>query len=471
MTTTLTIRDLASVMSSRRMRKKDEQFPILLGKACAREAGQPYQQVIQKLGNQLMSSDSALGGLLGPNIVSMILGGSSNLGSDVALSQLLAAVPDIVRPSAMKAVYRLLQQYYGSLPVPLFYQDLGAILKAGYFSRVITTNYDNLLEQALESTAVPWRRDRDYHVIDVPAFTREGLKHHLASLGRHGVLILKMHGDLRQEGDPIDFTELESALFDHRKTLYSELSEDLVVVGYERESPGIDKALHAQSGGTIWWVSETDTDPTFQSSLELVRTVNVIDGPEASPQRLFGTLWTLLSRLPEFAVSASDYSTDQESLDSVVHSDTDRSVSNNLEHDVLSDSLARAKDELERLRQSSPPGANPNVDAQIDYQRAQIASLEDQVRIRQKDKIQSLLDDILSRAKSGNLAPPTLEFLEQEASLVRSQFSLTSPNQDIISASIAAVAVLSARLGAVVAPPESVRELSSFAPSEFGRGL
>jgi hypothetical protein len=454
------------------MRKKDEQFPILLGKACANEAGQPYQQVIQKLGNQLMSSGSVLGGLLGTNIVSMILGGSSNLSSDVALSQLLAAVPDSVRPSAVKAVYRLLQQYYGSLPVPLFYQDLGAILKAGYFSRVITTNYDNLLEQALESTPVPWRRDRDYHVIDVPAFTREALKRHLASLGRHGVLILKMHGDLRQEGDPIDFTELESALFDHRKTLYQELSEDLVVVGYERESPGIDKALHAQSGGTIWWVSETAIDPTLQSTLEAVRAVNVIDGPEASPQRLFGTLWTLLSRLPDAAGSGYDHSVDQQTLDSVVPGETDPNLpSTDLEHDVLRASLARAKDELERLRQSSPPGANPNIDAQIDYQRAQIASLEDQVRIRQKDKIQSLLNDILGRARTGSLDPATLAFLEQEANLVESQFPLSSPNQDIISASIAAIAVLSARLGPLVAPPESVRELSSFAPSELGRGL
>jgi hypothetical protein len=453
MTTKPTVRDLATVLATRRQNKDDEQFALLLGRACARAAGNPYEKVTLKLGSTLSSHPSltSLPGL--SDFASTFLSNVST--GDV--EQAMTKIPERIRPAASRTLNRLLVQYYANLPVPLFYQDLGSIVKGGYFSRVLTTNYDNLLEQALESPPIPWRRDRDYHVIDVPAFTRDGLKEHLQSVDKRSLLILKMHGDLLQEGAALDFTEIQAALVDHRKTLYQELSDDLLVVGYEQESPGIDKALHAQSGGAIWWISEKTIDAEFKSGLEAVRPVTVIDGPEANPESLFGTLCTVLSRPPEAVSSPSES----------VQAQPDEG----LKIEVLRDRLVRAQNELERLRQSSPPGANPDIDAQIDYQRQQISDIEDQIRVQEKDKIVLLVGDLLTRAKNNSVDPSTLGFLEQQATQVMSQFSTGQPNQHVVSAAITALSVLGRRLGENIAPASTMRELNSYSPSTFGRGI
>jgi hypothetical protein len=462
----MTIRELTRDLLGRRPRRRDEQYAILLGKACAREAGKPYEQVIQKMAGQAANQVPGLGsipGSLGPKLSGMLAHAASN--ADTLPEKLLASVPEALRGSVEQTMYRLLRQYYVNLPVPLFYQDLGAMLKAGYFSRVLTTNYDNLLEQALDNPPTPLRRDRDYFVINVPALKRTDLKQRLVSLDKDSLLILKLHGDLLQEGNDFDLADVESALIEHRRAMYGELSDDLVVVGYERESPGVDKALQAQSGGVVWWINENGLDSSLQSALSAVRTVNIIDGPGSAPQQFFGTLWTMLSRAPDVAIRANDPSVDQAAE---THTECEDALSSDgLDPIMLSDRLARAQDELERLRQSSPPGTNPDVEAQIEYQKLQISDLEDQIRLQHKDKILTLLTQLSLTTVDAEVK----DFVGKQAAVISQQLDALQPNQHVISAAIAAITVLARRLGESIAPAGTVRALSSFVPSAIGRGI
>lgn len=66
---------------------------------------------------------------------------------------------------------RILQPFYSRLPIPLSYQDLAVLIKEGYFRHVLTTNFDSLLEQALD--AIGLRRGVDY-AVDVPGALRRG---------------------------------------------------------------------------------------------------------------------------------------------------------------------------------------------------------------------------------------------------------------------------------------------------------
>src|SRR5579862_2536266 len=125
---------------------------VLLGKGLAREAGKPYQQVVLKLLQQLKSSMGAYPFL--QSLSAILSQGTPN--AENLPAELLGKTPPELRSRVEQTIYRLLRQYYVELPVPLFYQDLASLLKARVFSRVLTTNYDNLLEQALGSPPNPW---------------------------------------------------------------------------------------------------------------------------------------------------------------------------------------------------------------------------------------------------------------------------------------------------------------------------
>jgi hypothetical protein len=306
------------------------------------------------------------------------------------------------------------------------------------------------------------RRDRDYFVVNVPTMDRHDLKHQLEEVNEDSLLVLKMHGDLMAEGSDFDLARVEGALVEHRKAMYGLLSNNVVVVGYERESAGVDKALRAQSGGVIWWVSDSGMDPGLASDLTPVRTVNVVQGPGCSPHEIFGTLLTVLARAPGVVTVAGP-----SNLASVAAQADAEFTIENLQPIMLTDRLARAQDELERLRQSAPPRSNPDVEAQIAYQKRQIAEIEDQIRLQNKDQILSLLAQF--SIPGGD--PEVVKFLDEQKKVIMTQFSATVPNQDLISAAISAITVSAGRLGKSVAPLDAADALSAFVPSAIGRGM
>jgi len=428
---------------------------VLLGKGLAREAGKPYQQVVLKLLQQLKSSMGAYPFL--QSLSAILSQGTPN--AENLPAELLGKTPPELRSRVEQTIYRLLRQYYVELPVPLFYQDLASLLKARVFSRVLTTNYDNLLEQALGSPPNPWWPDRDYFVINVPALDRTDLKRRLESSREDSLLILKLQGDLMQEGGDFDLAAIENALREHRKTLYAQLSENLLVVGYEHESVGVDKALHAQSGGAIWWVNGGNVDPGLQE-LGGARPINLITGPGSTPQEVFGAMLTIIARMP-----GTTYGSETLAItDSPPGPDF---PPDDLGATFLFDKLARAQDELERLRQSAPRRTNPEVEAQIDYQKRQISEIEDQVRLGQKDQILN----VLSRLSFAQADPELQQFVDTNKRIIETEFQKPTPNQHLLSAALSAIAVSAQRLGEIAAPADTTQELDTFLPSSLGSGV
>ena len=150
-----------------------------------------------------------------------------------AFYKMLGDLPPTMRQS-------LLQSTYAGIPIPLFYQDLARLIKRDYFNRVLTTNIDTLLEQALSAEGMV--RDYDYQVINLGEASRKGAGYSLLRTAGDGApaTIVKLHGDVAGFVSP---DEIEAALRANRLALKGALAADTVMVGYRFESEPLNHWL------------------------------------------------------------------------------------------------------------------------------------------------------------------------------------------------------------------------------------
>lgn len=386
-------------------------------------------------------------------------------------------------------VFRLFQAHYANTPVPLFYKDLALLIKNKFFNRILTTNFDTLLEQALSGAGLA--ADYDYEVISFgiasrpkesrrsPSYEPEGA----SDQPREPVSIVKLHGDMAAGELMVTPTQIEELLRSKRYAAKEELRGDLIMVGYELENPKLNDWLSSYRKRELWWVG----DPT-QSVDQWGESVEYISGELGQPGEFFSQMSLRLLRLPVLREPSPPVIA--KSLESAAFASVDlESVMTEPDEQIVVDDLRgqirRVQASLSSLEQKASPDERPtNLQVQIDYQKQQLMSLEDQLRSLSTSgqQVIELLQGITNHLQTAKtigdierISNSTIDFFVNQCEIVEKQYASSQPNQQIISAAIGGVAILAERLSVELGPevikPEEVRSLTSFVPTVATRGI
>jgi hypothetical protein len=395
-------------------------------------------------------------------------------------------------------IFLMLQSFFADIPVPTFYQDLALLVKDGYFNRILTTNFDTLLEQALNGVGL--QIGFNYQVIslgggstsDDESSSDSNATGSLSNM----IYIIKLHGDISKQDMNFTPQNIEQALQSQRRFVKSELQGDLIMVGYKFESEPINQWLNYSQRQELWWVDSHPKSTKYNTN-DWANQIFYMDENLARPETFFSQLALRLLRRPAYE------SLRKNSLRSYIQQGTDSGQEDYSGETVSTDEELIVEDLrvkirssqalLNSLEQSAPPGERaPSIQAQIDYQRRQIIRLEDDLRSLSncREKLLTLLETIRAvvpraAAESNRNLPSknTLTFLNKLLEFIRKELQAGAPNQYILASSIAAVLTLLERyyLNLTSLPADSetatacqlrdlIRELANFAPSIATRG-
>ncbi len=396
-------------------------------------------------------------------------------------------------------VFRLFQAHYANTPVPLFYQDLALLIKNRYFNRILTTNFDTLLEQALSGAGLS--PGVDFEVINFGLTTRPNETrgadftyppgpttgyNYSPDPPREPVSIIKLHGDLAEGRLLIAPPQIEQALKSRRSAAKQKLKGDMVIVGYKFETPLLDHWLSSYQKRELWWVS---SQPERQSEIQSWgEDIAYIDGEVGKPEEFFSQLALRLLRLPVLQSRRQMAAPLPEGFEANAPPATEPLLPN--DEEVLAEDLRgqirRVQASLYSLEQKASPDERPvSLQAQIDYQKQQIVVLEDSLRSLSSSKpqllqlLESFTENLQVVVKDPQMQPlitvATVNFLRNQYDAVKEQYSTGAPNQQIISAAVGAAAILAERLyvelGEQVVKREDVSSLASFVPTTATRGI
>ncbi len=469
---------LASQMSRQLEDDTEERFLLFLGQGCARAAGVPKPATIaHDVIHSLSHLDSKW--------VEQHLPDWEQASNE----ELVWAFNTLLGQMSPARRYSILDPHYRRIPVPAFYQDLAILVKTGYFDRVLTTNIDNLFEQALNGVGL--RIGSDYEVISLISPQDSQKSWHSGSRFGNLLRIIKLYGDVGQSETILTPQEIEQVL-ESQSSIKSSLKSHTIMVGYEFESEAINRWLTFVPGGELWWVNSSDPDRTQTEPIEYVRNFTTVTGETGNPQTFFSQLVQLLLRQPLQLGNISlsgDYSPDSPSYSSAgdatmaetsLGDDYPEGTSpgdEELDAEYLHDQLRRYLSTLYSLEQTVIPGEiNPQLQTQIEYQKRLVFEVEDQLRELSRRSaptppVMDLLGKIAESVINSSADPDTTSFLQEQASTIEREYSRDEPNQHIVSGAIGATVVVAERLGPEVVKPELVRALAAFAPSVAGRTL
>ena len=388
--------------------------------------------------------------------------------------------------------YRMLQTFYQSIPVPLFYQDLALLIKKHYFSRVLTTNFDTLLEQALNGAGL--ERDNDYQVLSLGSSSnRAAFYNRNSQETSNPIQIIKLHGDIAQKKGSLTPDEIEEALNSQLMLIKGKLKGDMVMVGYDFESEPIEQWL-TKSGSQrdqLWLVNNEPPQLTHVNPADWAQQVITINGEAAKPESFFNQLSLRLLRMPVLESMSKSLGEYHETADFDFANPV--GIANRLPINddtlLMQDLIGRIKSRqiaLSSLEQTTNADSrNVQLQAQIDYEKKTIATLEDQLRdlpgnrLRLIQSLEHLVEILLPLGQSDEsdiiIEQGTNEFLQSQLEAIKIEFNSEQPNHHIISAAVGAAILLAERLSVEsdgrIVKTDDVRELISFAPSMATRGI
>jgi hypothetical protein len=393
-------------------------------------------------------------------------------------------------------VFRILQSHYSNTPVPLFYQDLALLIRNRYFGRILTTNLDTLLEQALGNAGLVPNVDfrvinlglnaRQEKFLQARAPTTQSEPGSGSETGREPVSIVKLHGDIAAGQLMITPGQIEESLKSQRGVAKQELKGDMVMVGYQFESPMLNDWLSSYRKRELWWAA-AEEQPEQSEVSSWGDDVTMIVGGTGKPEEFFSQLALRLLRLPVLsfepqACATEDADPAAQMAATALTADDEEVLSEDLRGQIR-----RIQASLYSLEQKASPDERPtSLQTQIDYQKQQILALEDRLRSLSMsgprllglletitDHLQSALDDPSSSSRP--VSGATVNFLRQLYQAVKEQYASGEPNQQIISAAVGAAAILAERLnvehGVSCVTTAQVRELASFVPTVATRGI
>lgn len=311
----------------------------------------------------------------------------------------------------------LIERMLYSFSVPAFYLDLANLARAGYFPRIISTGYDNLLERALfdldlrpghhfETLDLSGRRSRQQRPEDWDPTSR---------LDRIRIIHAYAFAN-----DPLDASMLSEMVAPVGRG-----GLDVVLVGYRQEAPAIESWLASQSAGDLWWVS--DVAPR---SFDWAGPSQQLRGEDGAPETFFGKLGLLLSTAIPMGSDAEHEASFAEFASSGAD-DLDYAFAKK-----RLDQLYATKGSIEQRASSS--GIDQAAASQLEYQNREIASLEQQV-------VKQQASDLITRMKAygvkltvagadpANPVPPdTASFFHQQLELLITEAGRSQPNRTIV---------------------------------------
>ena len=458
-----------------------EKFILFLGSDCARAARVPDLQTVASQALDLLTSYD--------------IEGSSEL-SELDKSDntdLLKTLYKRLDKMSPGLIFNTLRSLFVNIPVPVFYQDLAQLVQAGYFSRIITTNFDTLLEQALDGVGM--QAGFDYCVTSLgiksevntgqtsPDFDADQLEQ---SSTPEPVHIIKLHGDLAQQQINLSPARIEQALKSQRSFVRSELKGDMLVIGYKFENAPLNDWFDstAKNRARLWWVSQNGDHKNIE---DWAAEVAIIDGDAARPETFFSELVLRLLRRPvlatlgksfkDYAIGISvnlNFKTEKEAKRSERYGEDDLTIVE------LRDKISLSQAALFSQEQSGAGNDRPpNVQAQIRYQKRQIAKFEDKLREHPdcRKRILELVELIAYKAADvKTLDSRSLKYLQAQVEVVEREYKQQEkPNQQIISAAISTIIILGDRIRVDISDAavmfESLRELATYVPSLAARGI
>jgi hypothetical protein len=465
-----------------------EPYTLFLGAGCSVAAGAPSMSSLAAKVFELVGNDDLYSSFIPP--------------ATETSEELLKYFYKLINHMSAGQVHRLLLSFFSNIPVPTFYQQLAVLIKSGYFTKILTTNFDTLLEQACNGAGL--QLGYDYEVITLSADETADLDWGSRSTydGKKMAQIIKLHGDLNQEQLAIDPGRLEKLVQSHHGDVKSELKGDVIMVGYESESRPINESLRktSYSRRELWWAGMPPPPDIHDWASDVVILSDEVSSPEVFLNQLYLRLLRLpaLNRLnqteqyysvlneestPENVEILKNFDSQEKGLTFNVQ-DVFSSVasSEDLQAENLRSSIRQAQSVLYSLEQSAPPGDIPiNIQNQINYQKAQIISLEDQLRglPSSRIKIKNLLQQIIDKVKNNNASDDsnfrdTLSYLNSQRKTVNKECNKKSSNQELISAAITGIILVVERLNVTSPEPlvdaQLIEEFAPFMPNILRRG-
>jgi hypothetical protein len=470
-----TLDDLA-----RRIRSRCEDsggpYVLLLGAGCGKAAGVPTLEAIARDALATFGYDT-------PPVL-------KDEPASVVLSKFAAHTEKLSRPQ----LSRMLRSLYARVPVPSFYQDLALMVRERFFPIIVTANFDALLEIALDGVGL---RSSDYALTTLGSPRRDADASAMRTLRPRGkplTHIIKLHGDLEQAGATLTPDDIFKALDTSRSWIKGELSADLVMVGHEPGEPAVDAWLAREPDRELWWIHERPAPwPTVGG---WSHDVHALVGDMGRPQIFFQQLALRLLRAPEAAGAdaAPAYPSADEGLESVSVSPGD-TLARGLgsatgyggEPDSIADALQReilrSQSALTSLAQEGIPGArSPELQAQLQYQKKRLSTLEDRVRMLPeiRPQVLALADRLLSGIRNAGADTEhsaalsgVATYVDGEVGVLRRELSAESPNLFLVSASLGAMVTVADRLhteyGDALVSASDLKALVALAPTSAGR--
>jgi SIR2-like domain len=436
-------------------------YILFLGEQCARAAGAPTAEKIAREALRTFGLDTS------PS--------SEGAPEQEVIDRFVAQTEHL----SSSQIVRMVRSLFAGVPVPSFYQDLALLVREHYFPLILTTNFDNLLEQALAAAGVS---QSEYQVTSFASRWRSSPPASAEPSPREPLThLVKLHGDLAQDTVLFSPDQVETALQGSRQWIKAELKGDLIMVGHELSGDPIDNWLSHSRDRQLWWVSvQPPDDPAVRSWSTEHREIT---GDVARPQVFFSQLALRLLRETE-PVSAPEMmevlalGAEAEVAEGVAEAPTETAAEEPLA-EILQREVRRNQSVLYSLEQELPPGQRPTqMQAQIDYQKRQISKLEEkirsipEVRPRLVEVVRKIGADILSAYAdpSTSFAIEDLaQFVETQAATIERELGKEIPNQFLVSASLGATLTLADRLltefGAKVVDPDSVKQLAALVPT------
>lgn len=466
------VRNFALQIAKQRSEERPTSLILFLGVECARAAKVPGIEVIaRQVFNALSQKNSEMVKTLLPEW------------DKADESLLVQAFRELLGGMSGGQRYNVLQSFYNHIPVPLFYQDLAVLIRMGYFNRILTTNIDTLLEEALNGVGL--RAGSEYEVINLgePIYgKRSSLR---ADIPGDSIKIIKLHGDLGLEGS-VTPRDISAALKPQDSFTENELKADIIMVGYEFESRPLESWLAETPGGTLWWVSPERPDPWQVYPMRGSRRVAYIDNPlnggrmdaETFFEAFFGTWAFQLLRLPvlELMTESRGHASQiaQTASSGKTAMPTGAAFGDEyLKSQYWQSQLRRCREVLYRLQQETFGGPKSvELQTQIEYQKRKIIEFEDAIRSlslsENNPRLVALMEQIAGSVEQADIDQATVDYLRTQINVVKKECSQHEPNQNIISASISATLAIAERLGRQAVKLDLLSELTAFAHQVIG---
>lgn len=365
------------------------------------------QQDMQVLAGRILSAQSAGRPYL------LVLGQSCAEAAGLPSLEDLAKKNDIqVGPGDRGLIERMLY----SFPVPTFYMDLANLARAGYFPRIISTGYDNLVERALFDLDLrPGHHFETLDLIQRPSQSRPEPWKPTSRLDR--IRIIHAYAG---PGEPFDSTLLSEMVAPIGRG-----GLDVVLVGYRNESPAIESWLANQSAQDLWWVSQESS-----SSIPWPGPSQELRDEDGAPATFFGKLSLLLS-------SAASAGSDAEN--EANFAELASSAADDLDYAFAKkrlDQLYATKGSIEQRASSS--GVDPAAASQLEYQNREIATLEQTVFKQQASDFLVRMTaygeklTVAGADPASSIQPETATFFNHQLQLLGEETRKEKPNRTII---------------------------------------